>query len=88
MTPALPLGHEPFGHELEAEWLEAERLSRVVRLFETALYRALFRGHSKKRHLHALFYSEFLRSPLKWSCRNHCSLSLVPRLPLPEEIRT
>jgi len=20
MTPALPLGHEPLGHELEAEW--------------------------------------------------------------------
>jgi hypothetical protein len=24
-----PLGLEPLGHELEAEWLEAERLSRV-----------------------------------------------------------
>jgi hypothetical protein len=33
----------------------------VVRGFETALYRALFRGQSKKRYLHALFYSEFRR---------------------------
>ncbi len=48
-----PLGLEPLGHELEAEWLEAERLSRVVRRFETALYGALFRGQSKKRYLHA-----------------------------------
>jgi hypothetical protein len=39
---------EPLGHELEAEWLEAERLSRVVHRFETALYEALFRGQSKK----------------------------------------
>jgi hypothetical protein len=39
---------EPLGHELEAEWL-----SRVVRRFETALYGALFRRQSKKRHPHA-----------------------------------
>jgi hypothetical protein len=32
-----------------------------VRRFETALYGALLRGQSKKRHLHALFYREFLR---------------------------
>jgi hypothetical protein len=35
--------------------------SRVVRRFETALYKALLRGQSKKRYLHALFSSEFLR---------------------------
>jgi hypothetical protein len=35
---------EPLGHELEAEWL-----SRVVHRFETALYRTLFRGQSKKK---------------------------------------
>ena len=35
---------------------------RAVRRFETALYRALLRGQSKKRYLHALYYSEFLRS--------------------------
>jgi hypothetical protein len=35
-----------------------------VRLFETALYGALFRGQSKKRHPHALFSSEFLRSTM------------------------
>ena len=55
MTPRLPLGHEPFGPELKAEGLKAERLSRVVRRFETALYGALFRGQSKKRYLHALY---------------------------------
>jgi hypothetical protein len=38
-----------------------DELSRVVRRFETALYEALFRGQSKKRHPHALFSSEFLR---------------------------
>ena len=38
-----------------------DELSRVVRRFETALYGALFRGQSKKRYLHALFHSEFLR---------------------------
>jgi hypothetical protein len=38
-----------------------DELSRVVRRFETALYGALLRGQSKKRYLHALFYSEFLR---------------------------
>jgi hypothetical protein len=30
--------------------------SRVVRRFETTLYRALFGGQSKKRYLHALLY--------------------------------
>jgi hypothetical protein len=30
-----------------------DELSRVVRLFETSLYRVLFRGQSKKRYLHA-----------------------------------
>ena len=38
-----------------------------VRRFETTLYGALFRGQSKKRHLHALFSSEFLRSFLLWA---------------------
>jgi hypothetical protein len=33
----------------------------AVRRFETALYGALLRGQSKKRHLHALYYSESLR---------------------------
>jgi len=35
-----------------------------VRRFETALYRALFRGQSKKRHLHARFYNGFLRNAI------------------------
>jgi len=30
MTPAPPLGHEPFGPELKAERLEAEWRSRVI----------------------------------------------------------
>jgi hypothetical protein len=30
MTPALPLGHEPFGPELKAEGLEAEWHFRVI----------------------------------------------------------
>jgi len=38
-----------------------DELSRVVRRFETALYGALFRGQSKKRYLHTLCWSEFLR---------------------------
>jgi uncharacterized protein YukE len=29
-----------------------DELSRAVRQFETTLYRALFRGQSKKRYLH------------------------------------
>jgi hypothetical protein len=40
-----------------------DELSRVVRRFETILYRALFRGQSKKRYLHALFYLKFHRDP-------------------------
>jgi flagellar biosynthetic protein FliO len=38
--------------------------SRVVRRFETAMYRALFRGQSKKRYLHARFHNKFLRNAL------------------------
>jgi hypothetical protein len=30
MTPTLPLGHEPFGPELEAEGVEAEWRIRVI----------------------------------------------------------
>jgi hypothetical protein len=38
-----------------------------LRRFKTTLHRALFRGQSKKRYLHALFYVEFLRNdPAHW----------------------
>jgi hypothetical protein len=40
-----------------------DELSRVVRRFETALYRALFRGQSKKRHLHAHQSVSFMYNP-------------------------
>jgi len=43
-------------------WYLSAKAYGEVRRFETALYGALFRGQSKKRYLHALFSSEFLRS--------------------------
>jgi hypothetical protein len=60
---------EPLGHELEAEWLEAERLSRVVHRFETALYGALLRGQSKKRYFHARFSLGSVRNS-HWASAN------------------
>ena len=36
-------------------WYLSAKAYGEVRRFETALYRALFRGQSKKRYLHALF---------------------------------
>ena len=43
-------------------WYLSAKAYGAVRRFETALYGALFRGQSKKRYLHALYYTEFLRS--------------------------
>jgi hypothetical protein len=40
-----------------------DELSRVVRRFETALYKALLRGQSKKRHLHAHQSVSFVYNP-------------------------
>ena len=40
-----------------------DELSRVVRRFETTLYGALFRGQSKKRHLHAHRSVSFMYNP-------------------------
>ena len=42
-------------------WYLSAKAYGEVRRFETTLYGALFRGQSKKRYLHALFYNEFLR---------------------------
>jgi hypothetical protein len=41
-------------------WYLSAKAYGEVRQFETALYGALCRGQSKKRHLHALFVVSFL----------------------------
>jgi hypothetical protein len=49
-------------------WYLSAKAYGEVRRFETTLYRALFRGQSKKRYLHALFSSEFLKRPRPLQC--------------------
>jgi len=55
-----------------------DELRRVVHRFETALYGALLRGQSKKRHLHAHHTAFLLYNP-EAKCRGHVLMSSLGR---------